>query len=194
MAVSFKLNDPHVNDATTKVWRWSGVVVETTHSLHFSFHCVSGWNQASPGHQNCSMSQLSLPPPPWPQPPCATSPVVRPPSLPVGEGRDLSTGTHSLVNRVKLTHQGWCNSSTFNPLALFFDPRFSASDPFSVDDLAENEAEVESSQTIKGTREGKFLVYWMTTTSITTITSYSATNTMASIVCTPSNFGVSQCG
>ena len=68
-------------------------------------------------------------------------------------------------------------------------------DGSSVDDLAEKDIDIEgSTNEIKGSREGKFLVYWMTTTSITTMTSYSATRTVASLICTPSGYGISQCG
>merc|ERR1712095_12782 len=45
-----------------------------------------------------------------------------------------------------------------------------------------------------GSREGKFLLYWMTTTSTTTTTSYSSTVTLSAVECTPSNFIYSACG
>merc|ERR1712156_812108 len=65
----------------------------------------------------------------------------------------------------------------------------------SVDELAEDEVDIEGSKNkLNASREGKFLVYWMTTTSITTITSYSQTRTLASVVCTPSNYGYVECG
>merc|ERR1712051_448488 len=40
-------------------------------------------------------------------------------------------------------------------------------------------------------REGKFLLYWMTTTS--TSTTYTATTTVSSLACTPSGFTISNC-
>jgi len=43
-------------------------------------------------------------------------------------------------------------------------------------------------------REGKFLMYWMTTTSTTTTTTYSTTVTLSAIECTPSNFIYTACG
>jgi hypothetical protein len=46
----------------------------------------------------------------------------------------------------------------------------------------------------EGERNARFLVYWMTTTSITTLTSYTATLTVGSISCTPSNFELTVCG
>merc|ERR1711997_739862 len=42
-------------------------------------------------------------------------------------------------------------------------------------------------------REGKFLLYWKTTTSTSTYTSYTATTTLGALECTPSSFGISQC-
>merc|ERR1719445_2631930 len=37
-------------------------------------------------------------------------------------------------------------------------------------------------------REGKFLLYWKTTTSPSTFTSYTATTTLGALECTPSSF------
>jgi hypothetical protein len=42
-------------------------------------------------------------------------------------------------------------------------------------------------------REGKFLLYWKTTTSTSTSTSYTATTTIGALGCTPSGFSISQC-
>merc|ERR1711892_242603 len=42
-------------------------------------------------------------------------------------------------------------------------------------------------------REGKFLLYWMTTTTTSTFTTYTATTTLGALECTPSSFGISQC-
>merc|ERR1719400_489827 len=55
----------------------------------------------------------------------------------------------------------------------------------SIDELRE----VEAAQTSE--REGKFLLYWMTTTS--TSTTYTATTTVSSLNCTPSGFVISNC-
>merc|ERR1712154_279988 len=43
-------------------------------------------------------------------------------------------------------------------------------------------------------RGGRFLVYWLTTTSLSTLLSYTATETIGSLVCTPSDYGMSECG
>merc|ERR1712043_4297 len=54
--------------------------------------------------------------------------------------------------------------------------------------LAPGYNEIEAKQ-----REGKFLLYWMTTTSVITTTSFTLTQTLASIACTPSSFVMSNC-
>merc|ERR1711923_172680 len=70
-----------------------------------------------------------------------------------------------------------------------------AEDETPVDDLVDENIDLDGSiDRAKVTREGKFLVYWMTTTSISTITSFSSTYSLASIICTPSNYAVSECG
>ncbi len=43
-------------------------------------------------------------------------------------------------------------------------------------------------------RQGKFLLYWMTTTSTTTSTTYTATATLLTLGCTPSGWTYSVCG
>jgi len=62
------------------------------------------------------------------------------------------------------------------------------------------EEEGESVSDVEGTqkkdeqprdREGKFLLYWMTTTS--TSTTFTATTTVSSLACTPSGFVISNC-
>ena len=64
-----------------------------------------------------------------------------------------------------------------------------------------DQSDVEPSQLTEGVlsskelgrdRKGKFLLYWMTTTSTTT--SYTATTTVYSLRCTPSAFVFSSCG
>merc|ERR1712113_140736 len=41
-------------------------------------------------------------------------------------------------------------------------------------------------------REGRFLLYWMTTTS--TSTSFTSTTTLSNLICTPNGFTISLCG
>merc|ERR1711923_399349 len=42
-------------------------------------------------------------------------------------------------------------------------------------------------------RDGRFLLYWLTTTSTSTTTIYTGTSTVASITCTPNGFPYSVC-
>ena len=51
---------------------------------------------------------------------------------------------------------------------------------------------VESSFSGNGKREGRFLLYWITTTSISTSTSFTTTFTITSVLCTPP--GANICG
>ena len=37
-------------------------------------------------------------------------------------------------------------------------------------------------------KEGRFLNYWLTTTITTTLTSYTATSSVASLICTPAGY------
>merc|ERR1712066_302866 len=57
----------------------------------------------------------------------------------------------------------------------------------------ENDEELESSQN-EAERQGKFLLYWRTTSLTSTTTTYTGTSTIASLECTPSNFAVRSCG
>merc|ERR1712001_771999 len=50
----------------------------------------------------------------------------------------------------------------------------------------------EASSKVNGNREGRFLLYWITTTSISTSTSFTTTFTVSSALCTPA--GTNLCG
>merc|ERR1739846_287327 len=50
----------------------------------------------------------------------------------------------------------------------------------------------EVSSKVNGNREGRFLLYWITTTSISTSTSFTITYSVSSAVCTPA--GANECG
>ena len=49
-----------------------------------------------------------------------------------------------------------------------------------------------SAPAIDGSREGRFLLYWITTTSISTSTSFTTTFSVSAVTCTPA--GASICG
>merc|ERR1712241_395264 len=66
-----------------------------------------------------------------------------------------------------------------------------AIEPFRTSDLEgeEEEApELDTSKDVENKRDGKFLVYWLTTTSLSTLTSFTRTVTIGSIGCTPSGY------
>jgi hypothetical protein len=44
-----------------------------------------------------------------------------------------------------------------------------------------------------GEREGKFLLYWLTTTTTISTTVFTATSSIASIVCTPAGYTNAEC-
>merc|ERR1712010_223015 len=50
----------------------------------------------------------------------------------------------------------------------------------------------EVSSKVNGNREGRFLLYWITTTSISTSTSFTITYSVSSALCTPA--GANECG
>ena len=50
----------------------------------------------------------------------------------------------------------------------------------------------EVSSNVNGNREGRFLLYWVTTTSISTSTSFTITYSVSSAMCTPA--GANECG
>merc|ERR1712210_72586 len=50
----------------------------------------------------------------------------------------------------------------------------------------------EASSKVSGRRKGRFLLYWITTTSISTSTSFTITYSVSSALCTPA--GGTQCG
>ena len=62
-----------------------------------------------------------------------------------------------------------------------------------LDELVDREdTEVQSSQSDR-LREGRFLLYWATTTLTSTSTTYTGTSTIASLECTPPSFTISSC-
>merc|ERR1711909_10600 len=56
----------------------------------------------------------------------------------------------------------------------------------------ESVQQAESSSNMNEKREGRFLLYWITTTSISTSNSFTTAFTISSVLCTPA--GVNLCG
>merc|ERR1712073_167587 len=63
----------------------------------------------------------------------------------------------------------------------------------SLDDV-EGDTEVMSGESEPSQRDPRFLLYWMTTTSTSTLTSFTATTSIGTLECTPSSFTISACG
>ena len=55
------------------------------------------------------------------------------------------------------------------------------------------EEQIEAGEESSG-REGRFLLYWLTTTTTSTTTSFTATSSIGSVVCTPAGYTNSVCG
>merc|ERR1712154_581140 len=56
-------------------------------------------------------------------------------------------------------------------------------------------AEVESgAEEASSDRDGRFLLYWLTTTSASTTTIYTGTSTLATLDCTPGGYTLNACG
>merc|ERR1712038_2179564 len=54
--------------------------------------------------------------------------------------------------------------------------------------------EIQDSKDVDTKRDARFLVYWLTTTSLSTLTSFTRTVTIGSLACTPSGYTLSVCG
>merc|ERR1711936_691304 len=63
----------------------------------------------------------------------------------------------------------------------------------SLDDV-ESDTELMSGESEPSQRDPRFLLYWMTTTSTSTLTSFTATTSIGTLECTPSSFTISACG
>ena len=62
-----------------------------------------------------------------------------------------------------------------------------------VNDDEEVETLESSKNEVDTERKGKFLLYWMTTTSTSTTTTFTSTTSITDIECTPAGFSMSNC-
>ena len=60
------------------------------------------------------------------------------------------------------------------------------------EDLEGEDEELESGL-VENERAGRGILYWATSTDISTSTTYTGTSTLASLNCTPSGFTLSEC-
>merc|ERR1712115_123626 len=64
---------------------------------------------------------------------------------------------------------------------------------FDAEDNADPKVESGAEDPTTSDRDGRFLLYWLTTTSTSTTTIYTGTSTIASLDCTPSGYTVKEC-
>merc|ERR1712154_234164 len=62
------------------------------------------------------------------------------------------------------------------------------------DKVSDAELESGSEDPATSRRDGRFLLYWLTTTSTSTTTIFTATGTIATLACTPAGYTLSACG
>merc|ERR1712014_417598 len=62
------------------------------------------------------------------------------------------------------------------------------------DKESEDEIESGAEDPAASRRDGRFLLYWLTTTSTSTTTIFTATGTIATLACTPAGYTLSACG
>merc|ERR1712156_557307 len=68
-----------------------------------------------------------------------------------------------------------------------------ADEPHAIEDVVANNEVISSQDELDQEREAKFINYWMTTTITTTYTSYTATSSVGSVVCTPLGYTNQNC-
>ena len=64
---------------------------------------------------------------------------------------------------------------------------------FDAEDNSDPKVESGAEDPTTSERDGRFLLYWLTTTSTSTTTIYTGTSTIASLDCTPSGYTVKEC-
>merc|ERR1712241_1468255 len=64
---------------------------------------------------------------------------------------------------------------------------------FDAEDDSDPKVESGAEDPTTSDRDGRFLLYWLTTTSTSTTTIYTGTSTIASLDCTPSGYTVKEC-
>merc|ERR1719297_50414 len=100
------------------------------------------------------------------------------------------------VNTFTYTTNSVCVLSTTSALATCTKKKKRQMELNELEELNDDiePSEVSFDEEMPVVRQPKFLQYWMTTTSTMTITTFSATSTMFSLQCTPSNFPLAVCG
>ena len=100
----------------------------------------------------------------------------------------LRAGLTALSNLIPL--KDICYKIELNHLV----PTFNRMEMKRIEGLEEDEDDEEvESGLVESERQGRGLLYWATTTDISTSTTYTGTSTLASLMCTPSGFTLSEC-
>merc|ERR1711935_397602 len=76
-------------------------------------------------------------------------------------------------------------STNSGPVACSGRKRRTVSIDFDAEENSKPSVQPSAAQ-LKNNKNGRFLLYWITTTSISTSTSYTTTITVSSVICTPS--------
>ena len=101
----------------------------------------------------------------------------------------LVDGISGAAGQIQPMSARWVEVKTLKLItqALFFS---------SYDDKADLSTKLDSGAEDPTTsdRDGRFLLYWLTTTSTSTTTIFTATSTLATLACTPNGFTNSVCG
>merc|ERR1712062_937115 len=103
-------------------------------------------------------------------------------------GRIFYVTTTTSLSTVNTTVMGTCAARKRR--------QFSFNDkPFNnpTEEISPSALDIESSQKDMDQRQGRFVNYWITTTFTSTTTSYTATSTLASIICTPVGYSFANC-
>ena len=154
----------------------------------YSWRMGQMWKMESLASQSYTTSPAPPPPPAW-QPPHSVTWQMPPwwPAARGGRGTSWWTASWERLARLILRGQG---RSKYNELFTNFSS-FSA-----FDDEADSLPSVESGAEDPTTsdRDGRFLLYWLTTTSTSTTTIYTGTSTLGSLECTPNGYTHSLCG
>merc|ERR1711997_509974 len=107
-----------------------------------------------------------------------------------------TTTSLSTVNTISFCHMLSVTNTVMGTCAARKRRQFSFNDkPFNnpTEEISPSALDIESSQKDMDQRQGRFVNYWITTTFTSTTTSYTATSTLASIICTPVGYSFANC-
>merc|ERR1712113_1309394 len=107
-----------------------------------------------------------------------------------------TTTSLSTVNTISFCHMLSVTNTVMGTCAARKRRQFRFNDkPFNnpTEEISPSALDIESSQKDMDQRQGRFVNYWITTTFPSTTPSYTATSTLASIICTPVGYSFANC-